>query len=181
MSTWLISKLFYWFSVWSITCEPRCFLIHVHIYLFNFFFFWVLFCCSDANSSFCAIERQCLSAHVPLCTYFMYEWLYSCPFIWIVFYTLPQHLSGQLSVQFVFVIFHFWVPSTSMPIDPWTSSLFLQRQNGFCCWKKNYPKTWSAFYDDCNRWKCFTTHFHSFVVINKIALNCIFSYFPLLF
>lgn len=43
------------------------------IFTYLIFFFWVLFCCSDANSSFCAIESLCLSAHVPLCTYFMYE------------------------------------------------------------------------------------------------------------
>lgn len=53
-------------------------------------------------------------------------------------------------------------------------------KNRFCCWKKNVPKKWSAFYDDCNRWKCFTTHFHSCVVINKTALNCICYCFQLL-
>lgn len=42
--------------------------------------------------------------------------------------------------------------------------------------EKTFPKRRSAFCNDCNRWKCFTTHFHSFVVINKIALNCIHSY-----
>lgn len=47
--------------------------------------------------------------------------------------------------------------------------------------EKHFPKRWSAFCDDCNRWKCFTTHFHSFVVINKTALNCIHLYFQFLF
>lgn len=46
--------------------------------------------------------------------------------------------------------------------------------------EKTFPKRRSAFCNDCNRWKCFTTHFHSFVVINKIALNCIRLYFQLL-
>lgn len=46
--------------------------------------------------------------------------------------------------------------------------------------EKNLPRRWSALYNDCNRWRCFATHFHSFVVINKVALNCIRSYFRLL-
>lgn len=51
-------------------------------------------------------EFSCTSVHI-------YVWMIVlCPSIWIVFYTLPQHLSGQLSVQLIFVFLSFLMLST---------------------------------------------------------------------
>lgn len=113
-------------------------------------------------------ECSCTSVHI-------YVWMIVlCPSIWIVFYTLPQHLSGQLSVQFIFVFLSFLMPSTGLPIGPWTSSVLSQWQKGGGGGGASTKLRWSAFNDDGNRWKCFTIHFHPSAVINKTALNCIF-------
>lgn len=59
----------------------------------------VLFLCCDWKT---VSECSCTSLYV------FYVWMIVlCPFIWIVFYTLPQHLSGQLSVQFVSIFLFF--------------------------------------------------------------------------
>lgn len=103
--------------------------------------------------------------------------------------TLPIHLNSILHITSTLIwaikcavclcnSFQLRLPSTGTPIDPWSSSMLRQWLNGFFRWK-NFPKRWSAFCDDCNRGKCFTTHFRSFVSINKVALNCICLYLKL--
>lgn len=104
--------------------------------------------------------------------------------------TLPIHLNSILHITSTLiwaikcavciVLFFLWLPLTGMPTDPWTSSVSLQRQKPILLLK--CPKRWSASYNDCNRWKCFTTHFRSFVVINKVALKLwsVIAFRPLL-
>lgn len=59
-----------------------------------------------------------------------------------------------------------------------TSQLSFHEFHWCCCnsWmdpvaEMTFSRSWPAFYNDCKRWKCFTAHFRTFVVINKTALN----------
>lgn len=132
----------YWIDYyWSITYKPRCFFIHMLISLFNIQnrVLFLLYC-SYTHVSYCAIEKQWVFMYS---LYIFYVWMIVlCPFIWIVFYTLPQHLPGQLSVQFVFVLLNLWMPSTGMSIYSWTSSMLLNdKKDSVAGKKKRFQKT----------------------------------------
>lgn len=89
--------------------------------------------------------------------------------------TLPIHLNSTLHITstliwaikcvfctfvFVFIAVHIAV------VVPWLSLVLLRQQLGSCCWNDFPPQMTSL--DDRKRWKCFTTHFRTFVVINKL-------------
>lgn len=126
-------------------------------YFFNssvFWYNWII-------SSCCAIKKWIKTARVLTvcnCVYFLYDWLYCCPAVWWVFHTLPQHLTGQLSV----CLFHVWLPSIhELRPNISCNKMYSVGENCF------RSKSDQAFYDDCIRW--ILIHLMSSI---KYALNC---------
>lgn len=88
-------------------------------------------------------------ASVYLSVHFYVWMIVLCLYIWIVFYTLPQHLSGQLSVFFVcicvFILFFFcfffiFIAVHIAVVLPWISLVLLQQLNGSRCWDDFFQK-----------------------------------------
>lgn len=104
-----------------------------------------------------------------------------CTFLRMNDCILPIHLNStlhitstliwQLSVFCCMFILLFCAVHIAVVV-PWFSLVFLDNSVAHVA-EMTFPRRWPAFYDDCKRWKCFTTHFRTFVVINKTALNYI--------
>lgn len=118
-----------------------------------------------------------------------------CTFLRMNDCTLPIHLNSTLHITStliwqlsVFFFVCFFSVCLFVCFSPFASQLLFHDFHWCCCdnstdpvAEMTFPRRWPAFYDDCKKWKCFTTHFRTFVVINKTALNYICVAFRLLF
>lgn len=112
--------------------------------------------------------------------------MYLCTYLCMNDCTLPVHLNSILHITSTLI----WAIKCAVDLCIFVIfdavDRFANQSINFICvvttterilngGKKTSTKLrWSAFYDDGNRWKCFTTHFHPSAVINKTALNCMY-------